>query len=64
MVKEKGKVVVKEGSGNMVYCLGIVGAAVYYIQIADGFWQGILAILKALVWPALLVYELLRSVAA
>lgn len=64
MVKEKGKVVIKEGSGNAVYCLGILGAAVYYIQQADGFWNGIVGILKALVWPAFLVYELLKSLAA
>lgn len=64
MSKEKGKVVVKQGSGNAVYCLGIFGAVVYYVQQADGFWTVILGILKALVWPAFLVYELLKSLAA
>ena len=65
MSKEKAKTVVKEGGGgNMVYCLGILGAVVYYIQQADGFWEGIVGILKALVWPAFLVYELLKSLAA
>lgn len=42
-----------------IYILGVVGAAVYYIQQVDGFWPVVLAILKALVWPALLVYKLL-----
>jgi hypothetical protein len=64
MVKEKGKVVVKEGGGNAVYCLGIIGAMVYYLQRADGFWMGILGIIKAFLWPAFLVYELLKSLAA
>lgn len=54
----------KEGGGSAVYGLGIIGAAVYYIQQADGFWAGILGVLKALVWPAFLVYELLKSVGA
>ena len=41
------------------YFLGVIGAAVYYIQAATGFWNGALGILKALVWPAMLVYKLL-----
>ncbi|MFC1656657.1 hypothetical protein ACFL14_01670 [Patescibacteria group bacterium] len=47
------------GAG-IVYCLGFVGAVIYYIQIADGFWIGFLGFLKALVWPVFLVYELMR----
>lgn len=42
-----------------IYFLGFVGAAIYYIQQANGFWNGVLGILKALVWPAFLVYKLL-----
>ena len=41
------------------YGLGIIGAAVYFIQAATGFWAGVLGILKALVWPAFVVYKLL-----
>jgi hypothetical protein len=44
-------------SGGAVYGLGLVGAAIYYIQQADGFGAGVVAILKALVWPAFVVYE-------
>lgn len=43
----------------MVYCLGLIGALVYYWQHADTFWQFVLGILKALVWPALLIYKVL-----
>ncbi|MBN1171529.1 MAG: hypothetical protein JXA67_05095 [Micromonosporaceae bacterium] len=46
--------------GNIVYGLGLIGALVYYIQQADGFWVGVLGILKALVWPAFVVYHLLK----
>ena len=51
------------GGGNAVYGLGLIGALVYYIQHADGFWQIVLAILKALVWPAFLVYDALKVIA-
>jgi len=40
-----------------VYGLGFIGAAVYFISQASGFWTGILGFLKALVWPAFLIYE-------
>jgi hypothetical protein len=64
MVKEKGKVVVKEGGGNAVYCLGMFGAVVYFVQQANGVGEFLVALLKAIVWPAFLIYELLKSVAA
>jgi hypothetical protein len=49
----------RRGGGDAVYGLGIIGALVYYIGHASGFWSGVLGILKALVWPAFVVYELL-----
>jgi len=45
------------------YFLGVIGAAVYYISSTTGFWMGVLGILKALVWPAFLVFELLKFIA-
>lgn len=47
------------GPAGAVYGLGIVGAAVYYIPHATGFWMGVIGFLKAIVWPAFLVYGLL-----
>ncbi|MCP4311799.1 MAG: hypothetical protein GY790_11085 [Bacteroidetes bacterium] len=49
---------------NAVYGVGIIGAAIYYITIASGFWMGVLGLLKALVWPAFLVFEALKSLGA
>ncbi|MGW8313972.1 MAG: hypothetical protein ACWGNV_00115 [Bacteroidales bacterium] len=49
---------------NAVYGIGIIGAAIYYISTAAGFWMGVLGILKALVWPAFLVYEALQAIGA
>jgi hypothetical protein len=46
------------------YCVGFIGAVVYYISTATGFWNGVLGVLKALVWPAFLVYEVLKFVGA
>ncbi len=46
-------------SSGALYCLGVIGAAVYYIQLAPTFWAGFIGVLKALVWPAFLVYNLL-----
>lgn len=45
--------------GGAVYGLGFLGAAIYYVQAADGFWVGVLGVLKAIVWPAFLTFELL-----
>ena len=46
-------------AADAVYGLGFIGAAVFYIQQADTFWIGVLGFLKAIVWPALVVYKLL-----
>src|SRR5262249_19235496 len=48
------------GGGNAVYALGLIGALFYYIRAADGFWDGVLGVLQALVWPAFLVYHVLK----
>jgi hypothetical protein len=51
----------KSGPAGAVYGLGLIGAAVYYIGHAAGFWMGVLGFLKALVWPAMLVYRALEA---
>lgn len=45
-----------------VYGLGLIGAAVFYISTASGFWAGVLGMLKAFVWPAFLVYEVFKYI--
>lgn len=47
-------------SGGAAYGLGFVGALIYFWQHADTLWQFILGFLKAMVWPALLVYKVLE----
>lgn len=40
-----------------VYGMGLIGAAIYFISQATSFWMGVLGFLKAIIWPALLIYE-------
>ncbi|MCB0279527.1 MAG: hypothetical protein KDD94_08505 [Calditrichaeota bacterium] len=53
-----------EHSGNAVYGMGFIGAAIYFISTSTGFWSGVLGFLKAIIWPVILVYELLKFVGA
>lgn len=45
------------GASGAVYGLGLIGAAIYFISLASGFWMGVVGFLKAIVWPVFLVYE-------
>ena len=47
--------------GGAVYGLGMIGAIVYFFGSAETGRDYVLAIPKASVWPALLVYKLLKS---
>ncbi len=57
----------KRGGSNGVlgggYGLAFIGAVVYFVQHAHTFGQGILGVLKAIIWPAILVYGLLEHMA-
>ena len=44
-------------AGGAVYGFGVVGALVYYLQHATTFMVGLLGIVKAIVWPAMLAYK-------
>ena len=61
-IKEKDKVVyIKKyggSKGGMLYFLGVIGALFYFIPKAATFGMGVLAVLKSLVWPAILVFKL------
>jgi hypothetical protein len=48
------------GGGGAFYGLGFIGALVYYVSTATSLWGGVIGFLKALVWPAFLVYELMK----
>jgi hypothetical protein len=50
------------GAAGAVYGIGFIGAAIYFISHAATFWLGVLGFLKAIVWPAILVYGLLNYI--
>ena len=58
--QQKTKVIYKGASSAPVYGLGLIGAWIYSLSHAATFWIGVLGILKGIVWPAMLVYELLK----
>jgi hypothetical protein len=48
------------GISSGIYGMAFIGAAIYYLQHAASFWEGVVGLLKALVWPAMLIYKLLE----
>jgi len=50
-------------SSGAVYGLGLIGAAIWFISSATGFWMGVLGFLKAIVWPVFLVFEAFKYLA-
>jgi hypothetical protein len=58
---QNGRKVIYRGAASApVYGMGLIGALVYYLQHATTFLAGVLGILKAIVWPAMLLYKLLE----
>ena len=47
------------GISGGAYFIAFFGAAVYFVQQAHSFGDGLLGILKAAVWPAVLLYHVL-----
>ena len=62
--KDNGKACGVSNGGGCVYFLGFIGSAVYYISTATGFWNGAWGIVKALLWPAFLIFEVLKFIGA
>lgn len=46
-----------KSGGGAVYGMGLIGAAVYYLQHSTTLLDGIIGILKAIVWPAFFVFK-------
>ena len=49
------------GGGGGVYGLGLIGASIYFFRSAETRRDYVLAIPKGIVWPAVLVYDLLKA---
>jgi len=50
---------VQGGVGGGFYGLVFIGAAIYYLQHAANFGDGVVGFVKALVWPAVIIYHVL-----
>jgi hypothetical protein len=61
--ERRGSAAATGGGAGAVYGLGLVGALVWFWQQADGLGEHLVAVLKALVWPAFLVYEAFAALA-
>ncbi|MFM5904684.1 MAG: hypothetical protein ACKORF_01065 [Micrococcales bacterium] len=48
------------GLGWLGFC-AYIGAAVYFVSQSPSFWEGAFGLVKALVWPAFLVFQGLSS---
>lgn len=53
------KVVKQESQLGFVYFLTFIGAAIYWVQQASGFGEFLVAIMKAVVWPAFVMHRIL-----
>ena len=51
-------------AGDAVYGLGLVGALVYFLSTSRSGADRVLAVGKALVWPAVLVYRAFKVLGA
>ncbi len=59
MYTEFSKMKNQAGSGA-IYGLGVIGAAVYFIQHATSLSSGIIGLIEAVFWPAVIVYKALE----
>ncbi len=50
--------VIRQGGGNPVYGIGMIGAWVYYFKRATTAQERVQAFFKGLAWPAFLVHDL------
>lgn len=54
-----------EGISGFVAFLLYIGAAIYFIQQSNGgFWEVILGLLQAAVWPVYVIFHVLTALGA
>ncbi len=58
--EKKVKVKVQGGSSDTVYMLGMVGACMYYMSLANTPQEKVKAFFKAFIWPVVVVRDLLK----
>lgn len=54
--------VVEHGPWGFFHFLAYIGAAIYFIsESSGGFWEVILGLLQAIVWPAYAIFHVLKA---
>ncbi len=61
MGDNKGNRSAGSAGGGAIYCLGILGAWVYFWQQADTFWGYVLVFFQGVFWPAWMVYDVFTA---
>jgi hypothetical protein len=56
----KTSVITNNHVHSAIYGFGVIGALIYFIQQAQTIWAGIIGIVEAMFWPAVLVYEIFK----
>lgn len=61
----KVKVIDRAGPGGAFALLAYIGAAIYFVQQSNGgFWEVILALLQAAIWPVYAIFNILTLLGA
>lgn len=55
------KVVTENGTWGWILFTAYIGAVIYFFQLDPTFWGFVLAVIKAIFWPAYLVFEALGA---
>ncbi len=53
-----------KGSASGFWCMGFIGALIYYWGSIESFYTFVVAMFKSILWPAYLVYDLLQFLSA
>ncbi len=53
------KVVTENGAVGWIGFTAYIGAVIYFFQLDPTFWGFVLALLKAIFWPAYVLFEVL-----
>ena len=48
------------GTWGSIYGMAFIGSVIYFLQHASSFWNGVWGIIKAIFWPAVLLYKALE----
>lgn len=50
----------ENASGGAIYGMGVIGALIYFLIHATSFWGGLVGIVEAIFWPAVILYKVLE----